>query len=928
MRRRKSKLRNNYFFYYTMIFAILSLLVFMYFIISGKSLIWSGNAQDGISQHYNTLVYVGEYYRSIITEFLHTGKLIFPSYNFSLGFGSDILMSLQQGGFTDPLNYLSILVPSKYSEYLFNFLVVLRMYLAGIAFLMYCHRMHKKRSFSTLGAIIYVFTSYTLFFGTRHPYFIMPMVYLPLILIGIEKIFSKEKPFFFLFTIFFAAYTNFYFFFMLSIVMAFYIVIRLRDLFKVNYLKNLIHYLKRLIVYYITGVLLASVSFCQAIYYILSSSRLSVKTVFDFLYDINYYKQLPYSFVSSIGLEASTVLGVSFLALLSLVLIMIKKNKYQAIKEGFIVGFIMLLFPVFGSIMNGFSYPTNRWSWAFCFIIAYIFVVSAPYFFSLTSKEILVMAVFGVVYTLGCIFINVNRNENNLGICLLLVITLLVILFANYMKKSNRGINLSERFQILILLISICAGVIYNSYYMFSPRETKHLSEYIDSGMALKTLIDTPAKKIKSFNNTEYYRYDENIRDENRVKNSALLNKVNGTSYFWSVDNPYTTQFMDELYLTNSKYSFDYGGVDERAPLEALFNVKYYAVNKDDIKLLPYGFNKSASSYKFGYGVYENSYCLPFGYTYSSVLSKKEYEKLNPVEKQEALLQSMVLDEELTERRNELNITSSSLPYKMSTDKGIKIKGDTFITTKPNQKITFEYEGLQGSETYIIIDNLQFEGINPIEQYKESNWNKIDKLDRIFIEQKYENWEEPESALITASAQNIKKNFYYRTPEYKYYANRHSLSFNMGYSENGTKKVTLNLPKIGEYKLSGIKIIAQPMEQVSTYINELGKEHLVDVSIKNDTISGNINIEKSKYLCFSIPYSVGWEIYVDGKKETIKRANVMMMAVKLNKGVHSIRLTYTNPIKKFSYIATIAGILLLLIELFFYFTLNRQRRRS
>ena len=88
----------------------------------------------------------------------------------------------------DPLNLLSVAVPTRYMAYFYSFLVVLRLYLAGLAFSGYCFYMGRKKNLAVLtGALCYVFCGYALFGAIRHPFFLNPMIYFPLILTGVEK---------------------------------------------------------------------------------------------------------------------------------------------------------------------------------------------------------------------------------------------------------------------------------------------------------------------------------------------------------------------------------------------------------------------------------------------------------------------------------------------------------------------------------------------------------------------------------------------------------------------------------------------------------------------------------------------------------------------------------------------------------------------
>ena len=46
----------------------------------------------------------------------------------------------------------------------------------------------------------------------KHPYFSNPMIYLPLVLMGIDKIYKREKPWLFIWATAVSAMSNFYFF--------------------------------------------------------------------------------------------------------------------------------------------------------------------------------------------------------------------------------------------------------------------------------------------------------------------------------------------------------------------------------------------------------------------------------------------------------------------------------------------------------------------------------------------------------------------------------------------------------------------------------------------------------------------------------------------------------------------------------------------
>ena len=106
----------------------------------------------------------------------------------------------------DPLNILSFFVPESFTEYLYQALIILRLYLSGISFLYYCRQMKKGQIASVGGAINYTFCGFMLYGGIRHPFFMNPMIYLPLLCAGIEKIFKRRNPCLFIITVFLLSY--------------------------------------------------------------------------------------------------------------------------------------------------------------------------------------------------------------------------------------------------------------------------------------------------------------------------------------------------------------------------------------------------------------------------------------------------------------------------------------------------------------------------------------------------------------------------------------------------------------------------------------------------------------------------------------------------------------------------------------------------
>lgn len=121
--------KRTFYITYTIIMLFMLPLVFRSFYDDGKSFIW---IVDGPREHIVNLRYLGLYLRSIIRSLIEGNGLQIPLWDFSIGLGTDVLRTLSHY-YLEPLNFLSVFVPSAYVEYLYAALIILRFYLLGAA---------------------------------------------------------------------------------------------------------------------------------------------------------------------------------------------------------------------------------------------------------------------------------------------------------------------------------------------------------------------------------------------------------------------------------------------------------------------------------------------------------------------------------------------------------------------------------------------------------------------------------------------------------------------------------------------------------------------------------------------------------------------------------------------------------------------------
>ena len=137
--------------------------------------------------------------------------------------------------------------------------------------------------------------------------------------------------------------------------------------------------------------------------------------------------------------------------------------------------------------------------------------------------------------------------------------------------------------------------------------------------------------------------------------------------------------------------SYRYNRLNTSAALNALTGVKYYAATKSTTTL-PYGFTPLQGK------IYQSGNALPLGYTYDSAITRADYEKLSSLEKQQALLQGVVLGSVPTGTvQATLSFTDKSLPYTITADKNVAVDGKKINVYDKGAKVTLHFNGTHGA---------------------------------------------------------------------------------------------------------------------------------------------------------------------------------------------------------------------------------------
>lgn len=910
---RKEK-KADFYILYTIVFAVISLFIYGCFYFNGKSLIWS---HDGVPQHINALAYYGKYLRNVLKTLVIDHKIFFPMWDMHIGFGSDILTTLHYYVIGDPLTLLSVFVPEKNTEILYEILIFLRIYLAGITFSIYCFYRKNPKQATFIGSLVYIFAGWTIYASMKHPYFSNPMIYLPLVLMGIEKVYKKEKPHLFICATAVAAMSSFYFFYMISIFMVLYAAFRYFGLFRKRSVKDVFQWFLKFTGFYLVALMIAATIFLPVVMTLFGTERFQAQNYVPLFYDRIYYEKYLGCLIGENMIQWG-VAGYSAVAMAGVFVIFSKRKKYTGLKLGFVLLNLFLLIPFAGHVLNGFSYVSNRWIWAYGMLIAYILVQAYPELFALQIQEKRRIFIMLLGYCVLALFSETARTERNIMAVMLLVLAVFTVV-------SYGNIFVQGKYLCGMIVTVLIASILLNVSYQYSY-EKDYLSEFEEKGGALEALQSGPDKAIQKLEDSSVSRYDQ--YKTGSYVNTAMYMGTNSTSYYFSVANGNISRFFDEMYL-NTPWDYHYNNLDGRTILDRLAAVKYFAIKKNGYGYVPYGYDQEAVTTK-KYRIYEDEDALPLGYTYDTWIPREKYEKLSVTEKQQALLQGAVI-ESSSLPETDLTFDDKKADFTLEAGKGCKIKDGKIIVTKKNAKVSIGYQGEPDAEVYLVAKNLDFNAYSPRSRISDRKWDSLTEYEKNTVLHEDDNWrywKESKESAVEVSLGAVDKTIRIFTDKYNGYSGRHNFLLNMGYKNYSAGTITLTFSTPGEYTFDDLYLVCQPMDSVEKQTDRLGEESLHNIKTETNKLTGDIEVSSDKFLVFSIPYNAGFTAYVDGKKAKLVQANSMYMGVELKKGKHSIELTYCTPYVIPGMYLSVSGLFLFLMIGIFYRRPKKQRERG
>lgn len=937
----------NKYCQYSILFLIISLFWVSLYIIFGKTMIWE---IDGYAQHYGILAKVKDLFASLFSG----GGLAF--WQWDIGLGGDLIGNLAPV-ICDPFSLVCLLFPKASLDIGYTVAVVLKLYTAGLIVLMYLKYKNKSISLCIIGAISYAFCSWALV-CVVHFFFVSQLVLFPLIIWGIDKVWNKENPILFIVGICVSAAISIYLTYMTAIFVVIYIVVKYFNEREEKTIKYFCSKLLPIVGYTLLGALLACPLIATNLYSLLNVSTESGSTLRLLPSFSELVKIIPgyAGFIDIDGKYAYVAVNGLLLMAIPVIVLLRKKSTYMIMC---LVAMVFTIFPIFQSIMNGMSYPTGRWCYSMEFFLVIAIVESLEIILDNPQKYKKPMLVTIVVAGLASLLLTGVFGIVQMGPMITAVVNVCFAIALWYVAtKDGDKKNKLKRIKILVVV-----NIAMFTFTVFSPFIYGRISAFMNQGEPSKGYNACSFSEASKIKDDGFYRtvtYWEPFKGEN----TPITRTAFCTSLYWGV--PSTGEYLSTVDSDWIKYNVELansGGNfrrmtslnnDSRCRINFLQGVKYYLSDKKDVHIkddgidydsyADWGFNQIKKSNTKA-NLFKSKNETGLGYVFDSVVSKKEYLKLDNVKREQLLMNSLVVDDKDIGELSHLRADISKIKYEkdkkipfslVEKTSQVRIKKNKINVQEPDQKLIIKpKERIKNAEIYLVFKGLERKGYSERAHYKhlEKQGQTQSKLDKyrykmLKLDERIENVFTIYAFRQSKNNKKVLKGLYNAADEDQGVQNVEDYIVNLGYVEESQDDIILKFTDEGKYKYDSFELVAVPTKEYDNQASKLSDQRLKTTSIKNDEVNGTVNAKKDGMLYLSIIKNDGWSIYIDGKKaDKVYQVDTAFSAVPIKKGHHKIKLVYNIVWFKYTIIATAVGVVIVLVLIVRYF-LNRKRRKD
>ncbi len=869
--------------YYLLAFGIGAFILTVFMNVYHNTLIWGG---DGYLQYYPTALYAKEFWGS-----LFQGQI--PMMDFTIGEGMDPLQTMMYYGLTDPLSILYTMVPDSFIETMFGIITIIKICLSGLAFGWFAKKHTDDDKSVAIGALVYVFSGFFMVW-LQAPIFLTAGYMFPLLLYVMDVAFDKGKCTPLAIVTFITYFSHYYIAVICSFMLLAYAILRI-CLNKKWTAQALGSYCK-IALAHVLGILASCVVLLPAAMAVLDSSRagetaLGIPNLFlyswqDYVYmfksaflpagDLLRYWNMPHT------------MQFNFLPVAAPALIMFlstkteKNSAARKLKWALLICTVFAVVPLFGKLMNGMSYVTNRWAFAMAFVVGLVVVWAIPRFFKMPTWVKLVALGYMIA---SC---SLNFLMSTPRVALVTAITSGIILLALLIKPRRLTAYISVVLAIVFFLFNTIVASRWGSSFIATNIEEQVEYEQYSAIALTEEELD------------EFLRVSST--DKQLGANIGTVIHYKTTSAIWNVVPGNVGLYNATLNFPTSFTDFWVHGADDRTTSISLAGVEYFVTHQE--QAIPYGFelhqviereprvlndalaSETEKPENLKYYIYKNNYNPGIGYMFYETLTMEGFESLDIAEKQLALTQYAVL--------NGMQWGAGASLKTVELLQSVEEKDGYLYVTLPvpeNHEIYVSFDKVQQSN-----DSLGVLIMSP------DKWQKWDAQDVATTTPSHAD------GMLTIIAtdedgtrveKNIQPHREHAHGMPSSTSTPYKRTLNLGHDLSGNVTVKIDAP-IESLMLEGMKFYAYSLEGYTENMEKLMASSWQNVQYNDNPdstpfVSGTVTATQDGIFQLAVPYSAGWRAYVDGEEVEVLECGIKYMGVQVSEGTHEIRFEYTTP---------------------------------
>lgn len=896
---------------------------------NGRELVWKS---DALPLYTNFLVWAKEVLADALGAMASGTGFELPQYTYSMGYGSDVPVTM--GSYLqDPINLIAFAMPKEWIGLSYSLMTYARMLLAALAFSWYCFARGHGRRATGIAALAYATCGFVVFLGVfRHPKFMDWAILLPLVLQGADRIFQKKSPWLLIGALVMQFCVSIYFSYMTCLVLLVYCLIKYFFTPRNRSVGDFALLVGRFAAFGILAFLISGLLSLPQIAALLSQGRAtSGGTAVPLLFTIKYYAKIAAHFIGAAASPEGMVIGaVSTIGLLSFLVCgkRFKPDERRPWLIGFALCLVGIVIPFFGHVMNGMGYSSDRWMLITAFVCSYILCMTLERMALLERAEWKRIAIgVGVIAALTVIygFAQVLTAEGLRGsIWPLCMAAVFVAVFVGIRKFFLDGRTLRAH---VLAGFSVILCVSLSGIFYCSPIGENWISYFPKAGGTWNSLSkNTPGALAERLDDDGIWRYSL-PRVYDSMKNSALVHGVMGIDYYTSYYNQYVDNFRQELGISDHHINFSFIGSDSRLAIEDLTGAKYYICKDYDAWRAAYGFTDTGTTYR-KFEAYRNDGAMPLAFAVNRSISPDEYAGLSMVQKQEALLQGVVVDESALDtplKKADLSFASQTIDFEIVDTDGMEIDGNSAKVYRKDASATIRFSGLPSSETYLVLENLGFTEYSPstLAQLNGKPVTLKTRLSDLL-------WTKATMYPITAKSGERSNRTEPSTPDHRRHGRKVNWIFNLGYSDTPLTEMTIEFQEPGDYTFGAMRVACQPVEPIVSNARSLSDNALDDFEIHTNGMSATLNLDTDDptIAVFTFAYTPGWSVKVDGQDAKALRVDTAFTGVEVSgAGKHSIELSYVTPGVSVGAVMTALGLAVVIVMLIARTLASRRKKQ-